>query len=378
MDILSLTNCPLDPRLGSGKTVLAYTEGLRSEGHSVDVFQPSDFELWHGHRRLTKFRQALGSWAVLQERLRKRHYDLIEFYGDEFWLAVRYLAKMPQRPLLVAHTNGLELLDWDRSRYYRAPRGRVYESLMKPTHIRTSYAMFRNTDAFVALCELDRQYVVDRRLYPRERTAVVEPGLDPEYLCRPFSPSRAQRVAFAGSWIERKDTATLAAVMNKVMSSNTSVQFDIFGTAAEPSAILHQFSAAVRPRITVHPKLPTAELARRLSEARVFLFPSQYEGFGIAVAEAMACACAVVTTPTGFAAGLQSGTEVLLCSFGNVDSMERAVSNLLKEDDLHLHVARGGWERVRSLTWERNTKILNTLYSGWVEEHQASWRKSAA
>jgi hypothetical protein len=43
MKILSLTNCPLDPNLGSGKTVLSYTQGLRELGHTIDVADPKNY-----------------------------------------------------------------------------------------------------------------------------------------------------------------------------------------------------------------------------------------------------------------------------------------------------------------------------------------------
>lgn len=44
MRILSLTNCPLDPKSGSGKTVLMYSQGLRNLGQFVDVAEPKDYE----------------------------------------------------------------------------------------------------------------------------------------------------------------------------------------------------------------------------------------------------------------------------------------------------------------------------------------------
>ena len=114
MRILSLTNCPLDPKSGSGKTVLMYSKGLQNLGHSVDVAEPKDYETWHGIGRAKKFRQAWGAWNFVKQKLRITQYGVIEFYGDEFWLATWQLSKLPKRPLLVAHTNGLELIDRDR------------------------------------------------------------------------------------------------------------------------------------------------------------------------------------------------------------------------------------------------------------------------
>ncbi len=47
MKILSLSaSVFLDPHLGSGKTRLQWTSGLRELGHEVDILQPSDVEWW--------------------------------------------------------------------------------------------------------------------------------------------------------------------------------------------------------------------------------------------------------------------------------------------------------------------------------------------
>src|SRR5687768_12665353 len=110
MRILSLSNCPLDPTLGSGKTRLRWSEGLRELGHTIEMVEPIEFETWHGRRRALRFRQAWGACEFVNEKLRAGDYDAIEFFGGEFGLATWKLSKLPSRPLLVAHTDGLELL----------------------------------------------------------------------------------------------------------------------------------------------------------------------------------------------------------------------------------------------------------------------------
>src|SRR5215208_5629678 len=102
MKILSLSTCPLDPVLGSGKTRLRWSEGLRRLGHSVDMIEPEEYETWHGLRRALRFRQAWGACGFVREKLRTATYDMIEFFGGEFGLATWQLSKLAKRPLLVA------------------------------------------------------------------------------------------------------------------------------------------------------------------------------------------------------------------------------------------------------------------------------------
>lgn len=375
MRILSLSTCPLDPALGSGKTRLRWSEGLRALGHAVEMIEPKEFEVWHGQKRALRFRQAWGACEFVRRKLRTGEYDAIEFFGGEFGLATWKLSKLPSRPLLIAHTDGLELLASQRERAYNSPvglKGRLRTLYSRHTHERLSRSAFVYADAFVTGCELDRQAVLRLDLFPHQRTAVVEPGLDGEFLSTPFAAEKEKRVAYVGTWIPRKGVGILRAVMNNVMMSEPDLLFDIYGTGEKPAAVLTSFPSELHERITVHPRLTNQEMADGLAKAKVFFFPTQYEGFGMALAEAMACGCAPVTTPTGFGATLSDGEEALLCDFDDAEAMERAVLTLLDDEKLRASIARGAWERVRALSWEANVAKLEAVYTQWTSEHRLS------
>jgi glycosyltransferase involved in cell wall biosynthesis len=367
MQILSLTNCPLDARLGSGKTVIQFSEGLRRLGHTVDVLAPDQCELWPGVRRAKQLRQGLGALGAVAGAMRRRHYDLIEFYGAEFWPVALKLSRRARRPLMVAHTNGLELLHYERERRFAGGPG-FKASISRAAHeplLRTSFAC---TDGFVALCEADRQYVMGKGLYAPPMTAVVEPGLDDEFrtaLDR-STAAREARVCFTGSWLPRKGVATLVAVMSRVLRAHPDARFEVFGAHENRAQAAASFPADVRPRVTVHPELSRSELASRLQTGRVFIFPSEYEGFGLGLAEAMACGLAAVTTPTGFGASLTPGTDAIVCGFGEVECLATGVLRLLSDETLRSRLASNGRTRVRGLTWESSAVQLASVYASWV------------
>lgn len=371
MNILSYSNCIVNPTLGTGKIVLMFSHGMRELGHTVEVCTPEDFETWCGLYRGKHFRQAWGGWHSIREKLRADKYDIVEFYGTEFWLPTWQLSKSEKRPFIVAHSNGLELLAVEQALNYNhhspSLRNQLYNWFFRQTHARFLRIAISYADAFVALCEQDRQHVFSLALNSPERTAVVEPGIDEEYLSIPFSAHWEERVAFNGTLIPRKGMDKLVKVMTKLLTQNPNLYFDVYGTWWSFDKILDFFPSELHPRIVVYSNLSNKEMAESLSRAKVFFFPSQYEGFGIALAEAMACGCAAVTTPTGFGADLHDGEEALICNFDDVEGMEQSIHKLLIDDNLRQHIASNGWRRVRPLTWEASVRKLDAIYSDWIK-----------
>jgi len=345
------------------------------------VLEPKDFELWHGAKRAVRFRQALGSIGFVRAQLSKREYDLVEFFGGEFGLATERLSRERRRPFIVAHTDGFELLASEREREYdplpRTVVGRLRLWYRQQTHERLSHAAFAHADAFVTGCELDRRRVIEMQLFPPSRTAVISPGLDDEYLSAARETSKERRVAFTGSWISRKGIRNVVEVMNLVLGERPELHLDLYGTGGG-EAIPRHFSQSVRQRIAVHGRLSNQEIADGLSRACVFFFPSQYEGFGMALAEAMACGCAPVTTPTGFGAELRDGDEALVCAFDDTSAMRRAVLALLDDESLRSRIAAAARKRVHLLAWPTQVGNLEAAYRSWLEASAMDGKRRAS
>ena len=224
MKIAALTNTRLDPTLGSGKTRLAWSSGLRDLGHEVNVFPPETYyKPWFGDqgRRIKMRLDALG----LKTQLLAGNYDLIEFYGAEFVFLIDSLARLPraQSPLLVAHTDGLELLMrteldslCDSSR--PANLRRWMTSLVEPTIAKWDVKAFSRVDAFVSGCQADVDYLTGHGFQPADRCAVVELGVDEVYLSALWQRSKQHWLVSLGSWIDRKDQLTTVKVASSLLS----------------------------------------------------------------------------------------------------------------------------------------------------------------
>jgi glycosyltransferase involved in cell wall biosynthesis len=237
MRLLSLSNCPLDDSLGSGKAVLRYAEGLRMLGHEVDLLAPNDFELLPALNRARPYRQAAGIWRMIHTRLRIQEYDLVEMYGAEFWPIPGYASQWNVRPLLVAHTNGFEPLALMHDRLSGRPKVNASIKLQQVFWDR----FFSGTDRFVCMSSVDRDHAVALGYYRPGETAIVQHGVDSWFFKSDPLAGKSNEIAFSGSWISRKNINVLTYVMKSVLEMHSQVTFHVYGSGVEQDIVLNEF-----------------------------------------------------------------------------------------------------------------------------------------
>lgn len=94
--------------------------------------------------------------------------------------------------------------------------------------------------------------------------------------------------------------------------------------------------------------------------ARIFVYPSRYEGFGIPPLEAMACGAPVIATRTG-AIGEYADGAALLIDPGDREGLREAMVRLIGDGALRSELRARGIERARQYRWERSAEIMTAL-----------------
>ena len=105
----------------------------------------------------------------------------------------------------------------------------------------------------------------------------------------------------------------------------------------------------------------TRERLRELYRgARVFVYPSRYEGFGIPPLEAMACGAPVIATRTGAIAEFAEGAAVLIDP-GDVRALRNALTRVLGDAGLRSELRARGPERATRWSWDRGAQVMNAM-----------------
>lgn len=182
----------------------------------------------------------------------------------------------------------------------------------------------------------------------REHVPVVLAELEAEGL--PY-------VLAIGSGDPRKNTEFTARVMQQVRAaSSTPTALVVLGRADTAGRGEH----TVRLGWLDQPAL--REVYRR---ARLFLFPSLYEGFGLPALEAMACGCPVVASRAG-ALEEVCGTAAAYIDPANEQETAAQVTRLLHSPEELARLRQAGLAQAARFSWKQSAEKLLRLFQELV------------
>jgi glycosyltransferase involved in cell wall biosynthesis len=95
--------------------------------------------------------------------------------------------------------------------------------------------------------------------------------------------------------------------------------------------------------------------------ARVFAFPSRYEGFGLGPLEAMACGTPVVAADASSVPEVV-GESAYLVNPDDSRAMGAALISVLIQDDLHDSLRNAGLALASNFSWERTARETLKVY----------------
>ena len=192
------------------------------------------------------------------------------------------------------------------------------------------------------------------------RLVVVEPGTDPAPLAR--GGGRPLTLLTVATVVPRKGHDTLVAALASLtdrpwrLVCAGSLDRDLRAAASLRAAIRGH---GIEGRVTLAGDLDEAALAREYDRADLFVLPTYFEGYGMAVAEALARGLPVVSTATGGIPDLVADEAGLLVQPGDVPGLAAALASVMDDQALRLRLGAGARRaRQRLPTWRAATDRL--------------------
>ena len=366
----------LDPNLGAPGVTLALGSALEKLGCDVSYYGfdqafpgVTSYSAWHSVR----FPWALSTWLARNSG----RFDVLDITTGDNWPWARVgRPGARRRHALITRSHGLEQVVSEQLRAdARAGLARLswkyplYHGGFRLWEVRQSLLL---ADQLVLLNPMDRDYARERLGVPAGRITLIPHGLPEAFRALPPPEPFAEgplRLAFVGSWIQRKGREDAVAVARALREQGVAFSLTLLGTGVSEAEVLEAFPAAVRESLRVIARYRHEELPLLLRAQEVLLFPSHAEGYGMALVEAKACGLAPLSTPVGVAPEVIRDAETgRLLPIGDVAGFTAAVRSWAEDRRRLLEVRRAAQTAVQGLTWRevalRTLRIYESVLQG--------------
>jgi glycosyltransferase involved in cell wall biosynthesis len=238
-------------------------------------------------------------------------------------------------------------------RWHEAPR-------MKLAIRRTA----RQSDHIVACSEYSRQDILRTYGIPETRVTTIHLAA-PEFIKRETDPGRLETVRKkydlpevfllgVGSIQPRKNLERLIAAYAMLAKRRDIPTLLLAGKRAWLSgdSVDAPSKHGVTDRVIFTGFVPDEDLAPLYSAARIFVYPSFFEGFGLPPLEAMQCGTPVITGDRTSLPEVVGDAGIMVDPF-DVSAIADAIERLLSDENLHSDLSRRGIERAKQFSWEK-------------------------
>ncbi|WFR56321.1 glycosyltransferase family 1 protein [Anaerocolumna sp. AGMB13025] len=108
------------------------------------------------------------------------------------------------------------------------------------------------------------------------------------------------------------------------------------------------------------------DIPKLLNGARIFVFPSIYEGFGLPPLEAMACGTPVIASNTASLPEIVGDAGLLVNPY-SIEELASTIENLLNDELLRKNLIEKGLQRVKKFSWNQSVNRLMEIYYSLLE-----------
>ncbi len=313
-------------------------------------------------------RESVAFVAAASRLLATRRFDIVDCCATPI-LAI-YLSwltsKLHRQPLVVTWHEfwGEYWLDYLPQRRSLAKVARLIESRAVPL-----------ADHLVSVSQFTARKLRDRGI--TTPISVVENGVSLKDIDRHPPHATGPEILFAGRLIDAKRVDRLIDAMAVVRQKHPGATCGIIGEGPD-RARLEALVAnlGLGDVVRFYGFIEEADLYGLMKAARVFAFPSEREGFGMAVAEAQACGSVpvVVDAPFNAAATLVNHGVDGLVSTASPKGLSDSIAYLLSDTDAQHRLAENARLTGRHRDWPNIASSLESVYANVLGP---KWRAAA-
>lgn len=219
-------------------------------------------------------------------------------------------------------------------------------------------AVLKKARVVMADSEHTKRDILELIGIPEKKIRVIYPGVDEDFTPGP-AIGEPPYILYAGNLKPTKNVGILLDAFRLARAKIPELRLVLIGKNFMPDAA-KEYSR--EPGIHLEGEVSRPKLIDFYRNARIFVFPSLYEGFGLPPLEAMACGAPVVCSN---AASLPEVVGQAAATFdpGNVGELSEILVELWNDDKSRGDLSKKGLERAKQFTWKKCADGIQKVYA---------------
>lgn len=202
----------------------------------------------------------------------------------------------------------------------------------------------------------------------------VESYIFAKYDKKPFIEKHNLKGKFVISYVGRiqkyKGLGQVISILPSILKKHKNVVFLAMGKDADDMERLKALSKklGVEKSVVFTGPVSDAEKVQGLDVSHIFVFPSEWEAFGIVLVEAFARGNAVISTRTeGGKYLVEEGVNGFLYDYKDTKALEKHILKLIEDDKLRKMIISNNIKKAHGFSTEKVTDELEKLYLSLVK-----------
>jgi glycosyltransferase involved in cell wall biosynthesis len=236
----------------------------------------------------------------------------------------------------------------------------------------------KKANLIITVSEFERENIIDRLKVPENMVRVIYNGVNPNFsidftqqemdLFRAKYDLPNEYIMFLGNTAPKKNTYNvLKAYVEYCNSSKDSLPIVLLDYKKKfvQSTLADLKQSKLINKFIFYSYIPHHEIAFLYRGAKVFLYPSLRESFGLPILEAMACGTAVITSNTSSMPEIAGDAAKLVNPFDHLEISD-AINKLVDDSSVREQYVARGLQRVKRFAWSLAAEKLCAVYNSFM------------
>jgi glycosyltransferase involved in cell wall biosynthesis len=274
----------------------------------------------------------------------------------------------------------LDLILYHYPSYFNSPQEALhYKRLMRLS------ALVANR--IIAISEHGKKDIVQNLGIPETKVDVIYLGVDTnkfkkidnEYELKNFKKRyniRRNFILYIGTDFPHKNHENLILAYKKLIERIDDVDLILAGPSTS-TARRRNIEAAIHDitdRVIILDYVDDDDIVYLYNSAKLFVYPSLYEGFGLPLLEAMACGVPIVASEATSIPEVVGDAAVLVDS-RNVEALCEGMHKVLTDEALRNRLVKEGLKRIKSFKWQETVKKTRDTYERAYKSSEKKQKK---